>query len=175
MPTSSARNVLILALGQALMLSAIVLSMTLAAILGSALAPDKGLATLPVAAMVVGAALASLPAARLMRRAGRRPASCSARCWDRRQPAVRAGAAPGQLRGFVVGHTLIGSYQGFATTTALPQSEAASAGQASRAISLVVAGGLVAAFLGPQLAQWGVTGSPASCSSGSYLAQGALS
>src|SRR4030042_691771 len=74
MPTSSPRGtILILALSQALMLSAIVLSMALAAILGAMLAPDKGLATLPVAAMVIGTALASLPAAMLMRRAGRRP------------------------------------------------------------------------------------------------------
>ena len=46
---------LLLAGSQALMLSAIVLSMSLAAILGALLAPDKSLATLPVAAMVVGA------------------------------------------------------------------------------------------------------------------------
>jgi hypothetical protein len=61
MLTSSRGNLLILALSQALMLSAIVL----AAILGSLLAPDKGLATLPVTAMVVGTAIASLPASAL--------------------------------------------------------------------------------------------------------------
>ncbi|KVW91323.1 hypothetical protein ABW22_16135 [Thiobacillus denitrificans] len=51
---SSRGNVLILALSQALMLCAIVLSMVLAAILGAMLAPDKGLAMLPVAAMLIG-------------------------------------------------------------------------------------------------------------------------
>ncbi|WP_193393322.1 hypothetical protein [Thiobacillus denitrificans] len=45
---------MILALSQALMLCAIVLSMVLAAILGAMLAPDKGLAMLPVAAMLIG-------------------------------------------------------------------------------------------------------------------------
>ncbi|HRK79206.1 MAG TPA: MFS transporter, partial [Thiobacillus sp.] len=68
MTASSRSNILILALSQALTLSAVVLSMALAAILGSMLAPDKGLATLPVAAMVIGTAIASLPAAMLMRR-----------------------------------------------------------------------------------------------------------
>ena len=53
------RNVLVLAIGQALMLSAVVLAMTLAGIVGAVLAPDKGLATLPVAAMVLGTAIAS--------------------------------------------------------------------------------------------------------------------
>src|SRR3989339_114024 len=73
MNSSSRGNILILALSQALMLSAIVLSMALAAILGAMLAHDKALATLPVAAMVIGTAAASLPAALLMRRHGRRP------------------------------------------------------------------------------------------------------
>lgn len=58
MSASSRANVLILALAQALALSAIVMSMALAAILGSMLAPDKGLATLPLAAMVIGTAIA---------------------------------------------------------------------------------------------------------------------
>jgi hypothetical protein len=64
------KAVLLLAACQALTLSAVVLSMTLAGILGAALAPDKGLATLPIAAMVVGTAIASLPASFLMRRIG---------------------------------------------------------------------------------------------------------
>ena len=56
------RNVVLLACSQAAMLTTIVMSMAVAAILGAALAPDKGLATLPIAAMVVGTAIASLPA-----------------------------------------------------------------------------------------------------------------
>ena len=52
------RNVLLLAFGQALMLSAIVMSMALGAVLGGALAPDRSLATLPIAVMVIGTAIA---------------------------------------------------------------------------------------------------------------------
>ena len=70
--TASRRNVALLAASQALALSAVVLSMTLAGILGATLAPDRGLATLPIALMVVGTALASIPASMLMRRLGRR-------------------------------------------------------------------------------------------------------
>jgi hypothetical protein len=54
-------NVARLAASQALMLSAIVMSMAVAGIIGSQLSPDPGLATLPIAAMVVGVAVASLP------------------------------------------------------------------------------------------------------------------
>ncbi len=175
-PSSSRGNVLILALAQALMLSAIVLSMTLAAILGSTLAPDKGLATLPVAAMVIGAALASLPAARLMRRAGRRPGFLLGALLGIGGSLVCALALhQGSFAGFVAGHALIGSYQGFANYYRFAAVEAARPGQAGRAISLVVAGGLVAAFLGPQLAQWGRDWVAGELFAGSYLAQGALS
>ena len=176
MPSASRRNVLILALAQALMLSTIVLSMTLAAILGSALAPDKGLATLPVAAMVIGAALASLPAARLMRRVGRRPGFLLGALLGVGGSLLCALALHrGDFVAFVAGHALIGSYQGFANYYRFAAVEAAAPGHASRAISLVVAGGLVAAFLGPQLAQWGRDWVAGELFVGSYLAQGALS
>ena len=169
-------NVIRLALGQALMLSAIVMAMTIGAIIGATLAPSPGWATLPIAAMVVGTAIASLPAAILMRKLGR-----------------RSGFLIGTLLGiagsllcawalhetsfilFVAGHLLLGSYQGFANYYRFAAVEATGPEQASKAISLVVAGCVVAAFLGPQLGQWGreiVTGQTFI---GSYLAQALLS
>src|SRR5574340_824645 len=169
-------NLLILALSQALMLSAIVLSMTLAAILGSMLAPDKGLATLPVAAMVIGTAIASLPAAMLMRRVGRRPGFLLGALLGI-GGSLLCGLAlhQGSFAAFVVGHVLLGSYQGFANYYRFAAVEAAGPAQAGRAISLVVAGGVVAAFLGPQLAQWGRDWIAGELFVGAYLAQGALS
>lgn len=169
-------NVLLLATSQALMLSAIVMSMALGAILGGVLAPDKGYATLPIAVMVIGTAIASLPAAILMRKHGR-----------------RAGFLLGALLGiggsllcvlalhersftvFVAGHLLLGSYQGFANYYRFAAVEATDPSHASKAISLVVGGGVVAAFLGPQLGQWGRDWISGQLFAGSYLAQGALS
>ena len=168
-------NVLILAASQALMLSAIVLAMALGAILGGTLAPDKGLATLPIAAMVIGTAIASLPAALMMRRHGRRGGFllgavlgvggsllCALALYER------------SFSAFVAGHLLLGSYQGFANYYRFAAVEAAGPSQASKAISLVVAGGVVAAFLGPQLGQWGRDWVGAQQFVGSYLAQGAM-
>lgn len=170
------RNILVLALSQALMLSAIVLSMTLAAILGSMLAPDKGLATLPVAAMVIGTALASLPAARLMRRFGRRPGFLLGALVGTGGSAVCALALHHvNFAAFVAGHALIGAYQGFANYYRFAAVEAAGPAQAGRAISLVVAGGLVAAFLGPQLAESGRDWIGGEVFVGSYIAQAGLS
>ena len=157
------------------MLSATVLTVTLAAILGATLAPDKGLATLPIAAMVIGTAVASLPAAILMRKHGRRAGFllgaalgiggsllCALALYER------------SFSVFVAGHLLLGSYQGFANYYRFAAVETADPGHASQAISLVVAGG-VAAFLGPQLGQWGRDWTGGQPFEGSYLAQGALS
>ena len=176
MSASSRGNVLILALGQALALSAIVMSMALAAILGSMLAPDKGLATLPLAAMVIGTAIASLPAARLMRRQGRRLGFLIGALLGIVGSLVCAWALHQSLFvPFVIGHFLLGSYQGFANYYRFAAVEAAAPGHASRAISLVVAGGVVAAFLGPQLGVWGRDWIGGQLFVGSYVAQSALS
>lgn len=176
MNTSSRGNILILALSQALMLSAIVLSTALAAILGAMLAPDKALATLPVAAMVIGTAIASLPAAMLMRRVGRRPGFLIGALLGIGGSLLCAFALhQSDFAVFVVGHVLLGSYQGFANYYRFAAVEAAGSDHASKAISLVVAGGVVAAFFGPQLGLWGRDWIGGQLFVGSYLAQGGLS
>ena len=170
------RNVLLLAFSQALMLSAIVMSMALGAILGGNLAPDKGYATLPIAVMVIGTAIASVPAAILMRRFGRRTGFLVGAALGLAGNLLCAFALQQQSFAlFIAGHLLLGSYQGFANYYRFAAVKATEASHASRAIAWVIAGGVVAAFLGPQLGQWGrdwVAGSPFV---GSYLAQGMLS
>ena len=170
------RNVLLLAFSQALMLSAIVMSMALGAILGGNLAPDKGYATLPIAVMVIGTAIASLPAAILMRRFGRRAGFLTGAALGLAGSLLCAYALFQQSFAlFITGHLLLGSYQGFANYYRFAAVEATDASHASRAIALVIAGGVVAAFLGPQLGQWGRDWMAGSLFIGSYLAQGMLS
>lgn len=175
-PAAFRSNILILALGQALMLSAIVLSVTLAAILGAMLASDKGLATLPVAAMVIGTAIASLPAARLMRQRGRRSGFMLGALLGVSGSLLSAWALhQSSFVVFTLGHFLLGAYQGFANYYRFAAVEAAGSAQAGKAISLVIAGGIVAAFLGPQLGVWGRDWIGGQIFVGSYLAQGVLS
>jgi predicted MFS family arabinose efflux permease len=169
-------NVALLAGSQALMLSAVVMSMALGAILGNTLAPDKSLATLPIALMVIGTAIASLPAALLMRRRGRRAGFLLGTLIGVSGSLLCAFALHTQSFAlFVVGHFLLGSYQGFANYYRFAAVEATDPAHSSRAISLVVAGGIVAAFLGPQLGQWGRDWIAGDFFVGSYLAQGGLS
>lgn len=175
-PAAFRSNILILALGQALVLSAIVLSVTLAAILGAMLASDKGLATLPVAAMVIGTAIASLPAARLMRQRGRRSGFMLGALLGVSGSLLSAWALhQSSFVVFTLGHFLLGAYQGFANYYRFAAVEAAGSAQAGKAISLVIAGGIVAAFLGPQLGLWGRDWIGGQIFVGSYLAQGVLS
>lgn len=169
-------NVALLAGSQALMLSAVVMSMALGAILGNTLAPDKSLATLPIALMVIGTATVSLPAALLMRRHGRRAGFLLGALLGVSGSALCALALHEQsFTLFAVGHFLLGSYQGFANYYRFAAVEASDPSHSSRAIAFVVAGGIVAAFLGPQLGQWGRDWIPGDFFVGSYLAQGSLS
>jgi MFS family permease len=169
------RNVLILSVSQALMLSAIVLAMTLGALVGAALAPDKGLATLPIAAMVVGTAVATLPAAALMRRSGRRTGFLLGAVLGLAGGLLAALAVYRQSFAlFVFAHALMGAYQGFAGYYRFAAAEVASPQFAGRAISLVVAGGVVAAILGPQLVQWTRDVLLPHAFVGAYLAQAGL-
>ena len=170
------RNVFLLAVSQALMLSAIVMTVALGAILGGELAPDKGFATLPIAVMVVGTAIASLPAAMLMRRFGRRTGFLIGAVLGLAGSLLCAFALlQRSFALFAAGHLLLGSYQGFANYYRFAAVEATEASQTSRAIAWVVAGGVFAAFLGPLLGQWGRDWMPGNFFVGSYLAQAALS
>jgi predicted MFS family arabinose efflux permease len=126
--------------------------------------------------MVIGTALASLPAAMLMRRAGRRPGFLLGALLGVGGSLLCALALyRSDFAAFVIGHFLLGSYQGFANYYRFAAVEAAGPAQAGRAISLVVAGGVVAAFLGPQLGVWGRDWIGGQIFVGSYLAQGVLS
>lgn len=169
------RNVYLLATSQALTQSAMILSMTLGAIVGSSLAANKGLATLPIALMVVGTTLASLPAALFMQRHGRRLGFLLGSLLGISGSLLSAWALYcGSFAGFTGGHFLLGLYQGFANYYRFAAAEAAPDHQHSKAISLVVAGGLAAAFIGPQLGLIGRDWLAPYFFVGSYLAQAVL-
>ncbi|MBI5716308.1 MAG: MFS transporter [Burkholderiales bacterium] len=175
MSPGAGRNLALLVTSQALVLSAVVLSMTLAGVLGAQLAPDKGLATLPIAAMVLGTALCSVPASLLMRRIGRRPGFVLGAGLGTAGSLLAAyGLAAQSFAAFVLGHLLIGGYQGFANYLRFAAAEVAGPRHASRAISWVVAGGVIAAFAGPQVGLWGRDWLPQQVFLGSYLAQALL-
>lgn len=146
------RVVFALAGSQALMQTSSVLLMTVGGLAGATLAPTKVMATLPIATIALGTALATIPAALIMGRFGRKPGFMLG---------AFLGACGGLLAGvsmligsftlLCVGTTLVGAYQGFGQFYRFAAAEAASDEFRSRAISLVMTGGIVAALVGPHL------------------------
>jgi predicted MFS family arabinose efflux permease len=146
------RNAIVLAVAQALAggNSTVIVSTT--SIVGAVLAPDKGLATLPVTAMVLGMWLGTLPVGILARRFGRRFA-------------LQTGSAFGILSGLIsylavmsghFGLLLLGTFCGGLYAAAHQSYRFAAADTASDAyrpkvVSWVLAGGVFAAIIGPQL------------------------
>lgn len=150
------RQVLLLALAQALFQTVSVLVMTVGALAGSQIASDPQLATSPIAAMFLGTALATVPASMWMARAGRRIGFVVGAVLGTMGGLVAAfGIFAGSLILLCLGTMLVGVYQGFAQFYRFAASEVSDYAFRPRAISLVLAGGIVAALLGPTLGRLG--------------------
>lgn len=120
------------------------------------LAEEKGLATLPTSLVVVGTALASLPAAFCMRHLGRRGGFMLGSLLGAAGGALCAqGVFSANLWLFAFGAFLFGIFGGFAQLYRFAATDVAKPDYRSRAISLVLAGGVVAAFVGPETAKIG--------------------
>jgi MFS family permease len=152
--TPSRRNVLLLALCQAAFMSSASLMATVGSLAGYVLAADKGLATLPATAVVVGTAVGTVPASMLMRRAGRRRGFIAGTVFAMAGGLVAAAAVGlGSFWLLALGSALVGMSSAFGQLYRFAAAEAVPEAERSRAISLVLAGGLVASFVGPQLAK----------------------
>ena len=133
--------------------SSAIIVLTTMALVGRRLAPDPFLSTLPLALVPVATTLMTIPAAQFMRRRGRRPGFALAATIGIVGAAVAATAVwMGQFWLLCLGALLIGSANGFATYYRFAAGEVASPEFRTRAISLVMAGGVIAAVLGTSLA-----------------------
>ena len=138
---------------QALVLTNNVTTMLLGGIVGAMLAPDIALATIPITTFVVGAALTSMPASLLMKRTGRRFGFLLGSGIGLIGAAVCALAVfRRDFLLFTLGTFLNGSYNAFGQYYRLAAGEAVPEKDRSRAISYVLGGGIIGAFIGPMLA-----------------------
>jgi len=149
------KNVALLAALQALLLTNNATLIAVNGLAGYALATDKSLATVPVTSWVAGAALTTFFASLLMKRIGR-----------------RAGFTVGALAGiagaticclalyvghfwlFVLGTAVVGVYNAFGQYYRFAAADAATPDFKSRAISYVLAGGLIGGIVGPTASKW---------------------
>lgn len=150
------RNVLVLASSQALFQTASVMVMTVGALAGSRIAPEPWLATAPIAAMFLGTAAATWPAASLMARRGRRLGFILGALLGMLGGLLgAAGIWMGSLVLLSVGTGLVGAYQGCAQFYRFAAAEVSDLAFRPRAISYVLAGGVFAAIVGPELGRLG--------------------
>jgi MFS family permease len=152
------QQVMVLAGSQALFQTVSVMVMTIGALAGSQIAKSPAMATLPIATMFLGTAALMFPASIWMSRIGRRLGFIVGALLGVIGGIVAAlGIYASSLSTLALGTFLIGAYQSFAQFYRFAASEVADDEYRPRAISLVMAGGVIAAIAGPLLARFGGT------------------
>ncbi len=146
------RNVGVLVAAQAIIGAQLPMMFTVAGLAGTSLSPNPCWATLPITAMVLGSMLAATPLSAFMTRYGRRAGFVLGTLGGALGAVISAyGLYSTSFLIFVIGALFTGTYmsaQGFFRFAA---TDAASDAFRPKAISYVMAGGLLSAVVGPQL------------------------
>jgi MFS family permease len=152
----TARNIVLLSLALSLGMSSGSLVVSSAGIVGHGMVADDRWATLPVACYYLAGMLTALPASLTMRHLGRKGGflvglgvgavgalvSCAGVMWQ-------------SFAVFCAGTLLLGSANAFVPYYRLAATDTAKPAFRATAISLVMAGGVLSAFIGPTLARYG--------------------
>ncbi|MGE5271490.1 MAG: MFS transporter [Thiohalocapsa sp.] len=155
MLTSTRRTVLMLAGCQALAMTGGSIVGLTGAIVGSMLASDRALSTLPIAVQQAGVMAATIPAALLMARIGRRLGFWSGIALGIAGAVIATTAIfHRNFALFCLGTFLLGVNRGFTQQYRFAAAEVADEAFRSKAISLVLAGGVVSAVFGAEVAIW---------------------
>jgi MFS family permease len=166
------RNVLILSICQAVGFSGAPLVLLVGGLVGNDLALSSSWVTLPVTAMILGTALFTIPAALTMKRIGRR------RGFLLGSLVASLGAAYGISSGsfllFSLATLLIGGNLAFVQQYRFAAAESVEKRHVGRAISFVLLGGVLAGYVGPQLATLSRDWWPSATYAGSFVALAAL-
>jgi MFS family permease len=144
------RQVVLLSAAQALFQTVSLLVMIVGGLAGAVVASRPSLATVPIAAMFLGAALCTVPASLWMARVGRRLGFMVGAVFGTLAGIVAAiGLWKGSLAVLSFGTFLVGANQAFAQFYRFAAAEAADEAFRPRAISLVLAAGPCRARPGP--------------------------
>ncbi len=149
------RNLWLLAIAQGLFLTNNVTFIAINGLVGLSLAPLGWMATLPVMGYVVGGALSTGLVAQAQSRFGRKKSFLLGLLVGLLSAAVCAYAAYSRQFWLLVAATVVaGFYNANAQLYRFAAAELANAAFKEKAVSLVLAGGLIGAVLGPNLALW---------------------
>ena len=148
---TSYRDIFLLACCQALLLTNGAGLITMTGLVGDALADTKALATLGVTTYVLGSAVTTMPASLLMARIGRRKGFMIGAIINVFGCLIAALAiSRGSFVLYCVATAVIGIYNAVGLQYRFAAAEVAAPADKARAISLVLAGGVVGGFLGPE-------------------------
>jgi MFS family permease len=170
-PTSTERrNVLVLAGSQSLFTITTITVMTLASVIGLRLSPDPDFATLPIALMMLATVITTLPASLLMKRIGRRNGFMLGTASGIIGSALMLlGTAQTSFFYFCAGMFMLGLYQSFAMYYRFAAADVARATLRGRAVSYVLAGGVISAIIGPLNARFALNWLPGIPMGGPFL------
>ena len=147
------RTIALLTVCQALMMTSQTMVVTSSALVGFALAPDPSLATLPYALQFIAVMTITYFASLLMGRIGRKRGFLLASMVGCVGASVATGGiVVGSFWFFCLGSFLFGVFFAFSQYYRFAAAEIATDDYRSRAISYVLAGGVVAGFAGPWIA-----------------------
>jgi MFS family permease len=154
-PADTKRNVFLLILCQGLLFVNNTTMVAVNGLVGFALAPSAALATIPVTTYVIGSALASAPIARMMRRRGRRIGFSIGALFGMLGISLAALGAHYRLFWLVcLGTMVVGVYNACGQLYRFAAAEVAPPSFKERAISYVMAGGILGGVVGPNLAKY---------------------
>ncbi|WP_394145114.1 MFS transporter [Vibrio atypicus] len=157
------RNVWLLSVCQALLMTGNILLISVIGLVGQTLAPDSSMITLPVALQFLGLMSATIPASLIMGKLGRRFGFSLGNLVGISGASIATYALSLQnFYFFCFGTFLLGIGIGFGTLYRFAAIEVCDENARHRAISISMAGGVLAAMLGPNLAvysqQWSTDG-----------------
>jgi MFS family permease len=148
-------NVWLLSFCQAMMNTGNVLLLSTSSLVGYHLADDKSLATLPLGLQFFSTMLMTIPASMLMKYIGRRLGFMTGVVLGLLGASLAAWAVwHASFELFCAGAVLIGAFNGFGTYYRFAAADVATLAYRPTAISYVMAGGVIAAIIGPNLANW---------------------
>jgi len=174
-PSYATRNLTILTFAQILGASSPPIIISLGGLVGRKLAYDENLSTLPVSMYHLGIAASVLPAAFLMRAWGRRNAYLLGGTFGLFSGLIAAsGIIIGSFLVFCLGTMLAGFYGAYVQSYRFAATDGLAPEKHSRAISIIMIGGLIAAILGPELANRTLESWSGIPYAGSFLSQTAL-
>ncbi len=131
------------------------LLITISALIGLELAPDKRLATLPLALQFFSVMCGSVPASLIMGRLGRKKGFLIAASIGILGASLALWAIfNGVFFVYCLATVCFGLFTAFGNYYRFTAAEVVPAARKSTAISMVMAGGVIAAFIGPNLANW---------------------